>query len=237
MTGSSAPLRAFALAGFVFCGGTLALAQPALRSDDAFLSFDIPAQPLSDSLREFARVTRLPTLYRSELVVGLESSAVHGRFAAPVALARMLENTGLVAQRIESDTGPAFVLRTADGGASGTGGRGGLGNLAGYPAFVQASVMAALCAREDTAPGGYRALLRFRVGPGGALESVELMSGTGDAHRDRAIVTGLRQLTLDFAPPADLRQPLTLLIAPNARQGQGAGIDSPAPCAAGRRDR
>lgn len=152
MTGSFAPLRAFALAGFVFCGGTLAIAQPALRSGDAFLSFDIPAQPLSDALREFARVTRLPTLYRSELVDGLDSSPVHGFLTAQTALAQLLESTGLVAQRIASDTGPAFVLRAADGATSGAAERGGLGNLAGYPAFVQARVMSALCATAPSSP-------------------------------------------------------------------------------------
>lgn len=234
MTGSFAPLRAFALAGFVFCGGTLAAAQPALRGDDAILSFDIPAQPLSDALREFARVTRLPTLYRSELVAGLESSPVHGILSAQTALTQLLENTGLVAQRIASDTGPAFVLRAAEGGVSGAGERSSLGSLAGYPAFVQASVMAALCARPDSAPGVYRALLRFRVAPNGGLDNVELLSGTGDTRRDRAIVAALQQVTLDIAPPADLRQPFTLLIAPNVRQGT-RGVTA-TPCTTERRD-
>ncbi|SNU86540.1 STN domain-containing protein [Pandoraea sputorum] len=233
MTGSFAPLRAFALAGFVFCGGTLAIAQPALRSGDAFLSFDIPAQPLSDALREFARVTRLPTLYRSELVDGLESSPVHGFLTAQTALAQLLESTGLVAQRIASDTGPAFVLRAADGATSGAAERGGLGNLAGYPAFVQARVMSALCASADTAPGAYRALLRFGVRPGGALENVELLSRTGDARRDRAILASLQRVVLDIAPPADLHQPLTLLIIPNTARATGATT----PCMTARRER
>ena len=216
MTGSFAPLRAFALAGFVYCGSTLAIAQSAVRSDDALLSFDIPSQPLSDALHEYARVTRLPTLYRSELVDGLESAPVHGRLSPQAALVQLLENTGLTAQRVDGDTGPAFVLRATDGDAPGAQARSGLGSLSGYPAFVQASVMAALCRRDDSAPGAYRALLRFRVTPDGALADVELMSGTGDARRDRAIVTGLRQTLLEIPPPPDMRQPVTLLILPGA---------------------
>ncbi|WP_157128547.1 hypothetical protein [Cupriavidus sp. USMAA2-4] len=236
MTGCLASLRVLALAGCLSGVGGLgvpaAAAQehapssagadiPAPDAATPPLAFDIPAQPLADALRQYALLTRQPALFRSEIVAGRVSSPVHGPYPPGEALQRLLEGTGLIAETVEGSTGKAFVLKAA--GAAPAGGGAGLGNLTGYPGLVQTGVWEALCSNPRTAPGTYRSLLRFRVDAGGALRAVQLLGPSGDARRDAAIVAALQRVQLGAPPPADLPQPVIMLILPRAARGPDAG--------------
>jgi iron complex outermembrane recepter protein len=63
--------------------------------ESAALSAGIPAEPLAQALESFARQTGLQLVYVSEIVHERKSHAVPAGLAAPDALARMLEGTGL----------------------------------------------------------------------------------------------------------------------------------------------
>ncbi|GAA4332066.1 hypothetical protein GCM10023144_21610 [Pigmentiphaga soli] len=199
------------------------LRQPrgAAQADGLLLDFDIPAQPLAAALRQYASVTLQSTMFRSDIVAGLTSSAVRGRYPAEAALQRLLAGTGLAAEKV--DTGPAgvFVLKLI-GDAPVAAARGMPRasevprSLMGYPAEIQARVWQALCSDRRTEPGGYRMLLRFRVDAAGTLRQPYLLVSTGDARRDEVVLEVLRRVRMDAAPPPDMPQPVAMLIQPRA---------------------
>lgn len=57
---------------------------------DRAVTFDIPAGALAEGLRRYAEVTGLQTVYRSDLVAGIEAPAVRGRYTPEDALAILL---------------------------------------------------------------------------------------------------------------------------------------------------
>lgn len=196
-------------------------AQQGPASDEATrpIMFDVPAQPLADALRQYALLTHQPALFRSEIVAGRVSSAVNGLYSPEEALRRLLEGTGLIAEATDSSAGRAFVLlkaRTAPASV----GRGGVG---GYRSVVQIGVWEALCNNPRTAPGSYRLLLRLNVDATGRLRGVQLLESSGDTRRDGAILAALQGARLEAPPPADLPQPVTMLILPNDSHGGVAG--------------
>lgn len=194
-------------------------AGPMSRAADQALDFDIPALALGDALKRYAAVTRQPALFRSEILLGLTSSAVHGMHAPDVALGLLLEGTGLVAEKVRTGSGITLALKPADTPAT-TPRAAGLGSLAGYPSLVQAQVWEALCASARTRPGTYRSLLRLEVDGTGQVRRPRLLGPSGDASRDAAMLEVLQGVHLAQAPPPDLPQPLTLLILPtDSRSG------------------
>jgi outer membrane receptor protein involved in Fe transport len=66
-----------------------------VAADASSDSDDIPAQALSQALTEFAKQTGLQLIYVSQLVVDRRSQAVAAGESRPMALARLLEGTGL----------------------------------------------------------------------------------------------------------------------------------------------
>lgn len=65
----------------------------------ATYNFDIPAQDLGSALRAFGQASRQQVVFDSELVRGRTSSALVGSFSADDGIRRLLEGTGLVANR------------------------------------------------------------------------------------------------------------------------------------------
>lgn len=185
---------------------------------DQAIDFDIPALPLGDALKRYAAVTRQPALFRSELLVDLTSSAVRGPFSPDVALRLLLEGTGLVAEKVRTESGVALALKPA-GAPVAAPRAAGLGSLVGYPSLVQAQVWEALCDNTRTRPGTYRSLLRFEVDATGQVRRPRLLGPTGDASRDAAMLEVLQGVHLAQAPPPDLPQPLTLLVLPTDSRG------------------
>jgi hypothetical protein len=56
---------------------------------------EIPAQPANAALNQFVQVTGFQLLYSSNIVQGLSTVAVRGKFPPRVALALMLKGTGV----------------------------------------------------------------------------------------------------------------------------------------------
>ncbi|WP_087723666.1 TonB family protein [Pandoraea sp. PE-S2T-3] len=223
MTGIPASLSGLALAGCAFGLGFPAVTSAAqassptaampVQTGEPHFDFDIPAQPLNDALQRYGAVARQPALYRSEIVTGQISTAVRGRYSPEAALHLLLEGTGLSAERFDMGQSSAFILKAASDSVAAPVANG-LGDRTGYPGLVQTRVWQALCANPLTAPGRYRAVLRFQLDAAGHVERPRLIGSTGDTRRDTAVLETLRDIRMDAAPPNDMPQPVTLLLLP-----------------------
>src|SRR6218665_1055230 len=72
--------------------------------------FDIPAQDLGKALKAFARTARQQVSFDAVSVRGKAAPALKGEFTPEAALARLLEGSGLVAQRGRSGV---YIIRPA----------------------------------------------------------------------------------------------------------------------------
>lgn len=68
---------------------------PTFAQDAKRYSFDLPQQPLSESLKEYARVSGQQIIFTEDLVWGTQGRPLHGTFTADEALSRLLQGTGL----------------------------------------------------------------------------------------------------------------------------------------------
>ena len=68
-------------------------------------AFDIPAEPLSTSLNDYARVSGQQIIFTNDLVAGYTSHPLHGTYDPGEALSQLLAGTGLVAERSASGAG------------------------------------------------------------------------------------------------------------------------------------
>ncbi|WP_273670377.1 TonB C-terminal domain-containing protein [Janthinobacterium fluminis] len=232
------------LAGLIGSAGDALAASPALPlaglarvnpvSDAGTppLAFNIPAQPLNAALNQYADTTGQPALFPSDLVHARTSTAVHGLHSAEGALRILLQGTGLIADKRSSGLGQTFILKEA--GAASALAHNGMAELFredGYAGLVQMRIWQALCSDARTRPGNYTSLLQFYLETDGRIGAVRLLGSSGDARRDASLLHTLRGVRIGRLPPAALaRQPLTMMVAPNAPdvgprcdQQQGAG--------------
>ncbi|TCL06749.1 hypothetical protein EZJ58_5039 [Sodalis ligni] len=181
------------------------------------LDFLIPALPLETALDRYAAISLVPTLFSSEIVAGRFSTEVRGRYTPQAALDVLLTSTGLMAQTVGQGSKAVFVLKRApDDVVRGQKHKIDSWRTSGFPALLQARVLAALCGDNRTVPGNYRALLRFRVDVEGEIWNVQLLGSTGDDQRDRLLPVTLNHIKLNQTPPRQmLQQPLTVAILPN----------------------
>lgn len=199
----------------------MTLAQDILDATHTQYMFDVPAQPLPEALQSYGEITGVAVLIDARLLGGLRSTTVSGRYAPHDALQRMLTGTGLAPHFVESgaftlvpvgsvadaddalpDTTPvsrpSLPERTRQRGAR----------------VIQQSLEQALCSAALTRPGAYRASLRFWLTDADRrIRAPELLDSTGDTQRDAAILQRLLDLPLPGLP-ADLPQPITLLLLP-----------------------
>jgi hypothetical protein len=209
------------LTGASGVGGGMAWAQTASQQ---VVAFNIPQQPLATALDSFSATTGVVGLYQARLAMGRVSKPVNGQFTPGVALALLLDDTGLEA---EYAAAAAFVLVPAHGTLSNrVAGAVAQAALApqdmtqrGYSALLQARINDALCAGTVTRPGEYRVALNFRVGADGVIQNFGLLGSSGDAQRDEAIAQALRALPVGRAAPAHMPQPFTMVVLPTSSGG------------------
>jgi iron complex outermembrane receptor protein len=72
-------------------------------------TFDIPAQSLSDSLRDYARVSGQQIIFTNDLVAGQNGRRLQGSYSPADALSELLAGTGLVVER--SSSGALMIRR------------------------------------------------------------------------------------------------------------------------------
>ncbi|MDR3506875.1 MAG: TonB-dependent receptor [Caulobacteraceae bacterium] len=104
----SALLGALALS-LAVAGGAMAQAR----------TYNIPAEPLSKALTDFARASGRQIIFKEDLVRGRSVPALKGAFTNEAALGRLLEGTGLAAQT--SPSGALMIVKVGDAGADGGG--------------------------------------------------------------------------------------------------------------------
>jgi len=185
------------------------------RARPRLLEFDIAAQPLAAALQRYAVTADQTVLFSDALVSGRTSAAIKGRFPPRVALEALLAGTGLTADDSDPQLNGGFVLRRAPvNSVDGVARTSTLDRR--YDGLVQMRVFEALCADPRTVPGDYRALLRLQLDREGQLFP-HLVRSTGNVMRDAALLGALGGLRMEQAPPADLRQPLVMVILPRDR--------------------
>ncbi|MFY3138398.1 STN domain-containing protein [Achromobacter xylosoxidans] len=217
MTVTQAPGAAWAFAWWFALG--LSMLPPAAQAqqraaDTALIPFDIAAQPLDAALAAYTQATGMAVLVTSRVTAGRQGAAVRGRLAPREALRRLLAGTGLQARYTSASaftlveaTAPAAAARApADGAATGA--------VTRYAGVLQNTVTRALCQWTGAQFGRYRASLQLWIGRNGVVRQARVLAGTGDARRDEALTAVLSGLIMDTPPPADLPQPVTLVLAP-----------------------
>lgn len=191
-----------------------AAALPTAAASQA-MHFDIPAQPLESALVAYTRATGLSVLVQSGLTEGKQAGPVKGWHAPAEALAQLLAGTGL---RVRYSSASAFTLVAPAAGRQAAPrtqeGAPGAGLLRAYAGVVQATLMRSLCHWQPEQVGRYRAGLEMWIDRAGGIGRVRLLASTGDAERDRNLVSRLRGLVMDRPPPPGLPQPLTIVLAP-----------------------
>jgi TonB family protein len=188
-------------------------------------TFDLPSQPLSNALEAFSAKTGMFAAYDARLVGGRVSSPVKGELTPVAALSALLAATGLEADYTADN---AFVIVQPSTSHQARRdpkriGQAGLSLLTAserrYSAHLQHAVQSALCADPRTRRGDYRAAIRFRVDTNGSLQAVKLLSSTGDAERDAAIVATAARASIDAPPPAGMQQPFAVVVLPRDMGG------------------
>ncbi len=217
------PLTAFLCVGALgallgFGAVQSAIAQEA---NGKWIDFDIPAQPLARALNAYGSATHIQLFVDATLTSGRRSAVLHGVFTPEAGLLGLIAGTGLVAFPIGDEGFTLVPLQ--DGKSKGRGGQVQPNmpplalRFAEYSAQLQRDLTITLCQHEDTRPGSYRTLLRLWIDSSGSIAQAELLTSTGDHARDTKLLSALRNSTVGGSPPPDLRQPITLLLAPGAK--------------------
>ena len=221
---------AICLAGFVMTGTLASAAEQADGTGKATaIAFDVASQPLEAALDAFSSSSNVQVLYETSLTSGRRSAKVQGMFTPEAALNAMLAGTGLTAWHTTQDSYSLVAQQDAaslDGDDSGHAPP----EIARYGHFLgvmQTSFLDALCRSQQTRPGRYKIALKFTVGPSGGIVQTSLLGSTGDRERDAQIVAAVEHLTVGEAPPRELSQPITMVIAPRPPDvtGDCASVD------------
>lgn len=177
-------------------------------------TFDIDAQPLGDALVAYSGVTGIETLYDSAVARGHGSAPVKGAFNAVDALRAMLVGTGLSARPIAQDAVTIELQPTPVRAAASP--EHDNNDRRGYYGVIQASIARAFCSSDLVQPGAYRAIVKFSVTAMGQIRQPSLIGTTGRDDRDRMILRTLDGMSMAVPPPADLQQPIMMVILPRS---------------------
>jgi len=85
-------------------------------------TYEMPAKPLSQALRDYGRVADVQIIFTEDLVRGRMAPGLKGDFTPADALQKLLEGTGLRAQKTPS--GAVMILRSGDASPTDSGGAG-----------------------------------------------------------------------------------------------------------------
>jgi len=79
--------------------------------------------------------------------------------------------------------------------------------------LIQASIAQALCARQDTRPGGFRLALQLWIDGSGTVERASALAPSDDPARDRRVLAAVRSVRLP--PRLSGMSPVTVLLVPS----------------------
>lgn len=183
--------------------------------------FNIAAQSLETAREDFGVTSRMQVLYETSLTDGRRSTEVQGTFSHEAALRRLLSGTGLDFTYTEER---AFTLVYARRVSPRP-----IRDFYSFLGGVQTRIISVLCRHSRTRPGAFRIAMQFRIRPDGRIEKPRLLSSTGAARRDGAIAAVLANLAVGSAPPADMPQPVTMILRPGAPNGTDECPSGPRP--------
>jgi hypothetical protein len=214
------PRHAAARAGFLLAvclglslTGSGAAGAQMRESADPAVAFNIPAQPLTAALDAYSAATGKEVFYDGAAGVGRLSAAVKGVLTPDEALSALLTGTDLRA--LPSGASGYTLVAAPETAAQAAAARMAADRrFKHYFAVIQTDVSDTLCRRAETRPGPNRLLVRFWIGPSGAVQRLELKGTTGLPARDRLLATTLSEVQFDEPPPAEMRQPVTMAIFP-----------------------
>ncbi|WP_089217516.1 STN domain-containing protein [Sphingopyxis indica] len=188
--------------------------------------FEIPAQPVAQALAEFATVSGVSIIYRQSLAGDRYSTPLSGVYAAPAALRRLLEGTGLSARFTGPNSAIIFVegeapptLPSASGAAAGLGtlhldmaevraprmvGRSDSSAFTHYAQRVQTEIFDRL--KRDGAYEGrsFRIEIAVTVDAAGRIAEVDLLRASSEPDWNARVRRVLVGHVLSSAPPEGL---------------------------------
>jgi hypothetical protein len=178
---------------------------------EAEIQFNIPAQPLSRALVDYAAATGLEIFYNAALADNRHSTAVAGVLTPSTALQVLLRGTGYAAR----STGVgAFTISPAPREslvAAAEARRG----LQPYFAAVQTGISDALC-RNARGAADKEILLQLWLSSSGLVTRAEAIDGDGKPARDQSYASAIRGLAFAI-PPIGMPQPVNVVIFPSSK--------------------
>ncbi|NVO17640.1 MAG: hypothetical protein HXX10_26730 [Rhodoplanes sp.] len=186
----------------------------------AVVRYDLPPQPLGETLRAIGVIGGVDVVARGGVVAGFRAPAVRGELTPRQALDKAVSTTNLVVMSLEAG---GFSLAVRNAAPPDLGPASAAVLFGPFASLIQASVMRQLCRYDNTRPGSYRLPLQLWIAPSGRIERAALLGSTGVAARDAAVVEQLTGLRIAERPPMGLPQPATLLLLPQPGR--------PSPCA------
>jgi hypothetical protein len=196
------------------------LAVPEVEAGESFVSpsrritFNIPAQPLASALEAYSSATGIETLYDSAVAHEFRSAAVSGTLTAVDALRMMLTGTPLSARTIAPEA--VTIERQQNPAQAAAGPSPDKSEHRRYFSQIQAGLERAFCKDDQVRPGGYRVVVKFSIAGNGQVRWPSMVGTTGSEDRDRTILLTLDGVSLGSAPPADLPQPIMMVILPKS---------------------
>ncbi|WP_454625211.1 STN domain-containing protein [Bradyrhizobium cenepequi] len=183
----------------------------------AKVQFDIPAQPLADALVAYGAATGLEVFYDGSLALGQRSTAIKGVFAPIGALEALLRGTGYVPKTSQYGDAISIIKTPPDVAVSQTAA---LGRFEPYLAIVQARVTEALCKTDEPKSDDGEIMISFWLDSSGRVSRAQLWNPEFSADRHRVLLSGLQGLEVGHAVPAELPQPLAMVIFPPSSREQ-----------------
>lgn len=184
---------------------------PAQLAANETMRFNIPAQPLETALEAYGAATRLQILYETSMAEGRRSAEVKGALSREAALHQLLIGTGLDFTYTEER---AFTLIYARQVSTRS-----ITDFDPFLGGVQTRILSVLCRNSETRPGAFRIALQLRIKPDGRIERPILLGSSGTSRRDASIADVLTNLAIDEVPPADMPQPITMVLHAGAPNG------------------
>ncbi|MCA6109657.1 energy transducer TonB [Bradyrhizobium cenepequi] len=180
------------------------------------IQFNIPAQPLSRALVDYAAATGLEIFYKAALADNRHSTAVAGVLMPSTALQILLRGTGYTAR----STGVgAFTIMPAprEVPAAAEARK----RLQPYFAVVQTGISDALC-RNAPGAADKEILLQLWLSSSGLVTRAEVIDDDGKAARDQSYAAAIRGLAFAIPPPG-MPQPVNVVIFPSFKASRTCG--------------
>jgi hypothetical protein len=175
--------------------------------------FNIPGQPLADALVAYGAVAGIEVYYDGAWALGRRSAAVKGSFTPLHGLEILLDGTGYEPRATGPDTYTLVSVQQAELPARVS--QSELRQHEQYFAALQAGIANALCGTD--AGLGKQIIFSFWVTGTGAVYQTKIV-GTDDGASGAAVVDRINKVNIGSPPPADVPQPITMVVYPPSRE-------------------